>query len=80
MFNLEREGYSHVPSVANCGHPAKQYNVGLVDWPRRTLRSLKRRSIGLSIFCTMKGWLQRDIKQYARPTRWRTSYNRQVGL
>ena len=24
--------------------------------------------------------LQRDIKQHTRPTRWRTPYNRQVGL
>jgi hypothetical protein len=29
MFDLERQGYSHVASVANCDHPAKQYHVGI---------------------------------------------------
>jgi hypothetical protein len=28
-------------SVANCGHRAKQYHVALVDWRRRTFRSLE---------------------------------------
>jgi hypothetical protein len=41
MFDLERQGYSHVSSVANCGHRAKQYHVALVDWRRRTFRSLE---------------------------------------
>ena len=41
MFDLERQGYSHVASVAKCGHPAKHYHVALVDWRRRTFRSLE---------------------------------------
>jgi hypothetical protein len=41
MFDLERQGYSHVASVAKCGRPAKQYHVALVDWRRRTFRSLE---------------------------------------
>ena len=41
MFDLERQGYSHVASVASCGHPAKQYRLALVDWRRRTFRSLE---------------------------------------
>ena len=41
MFELERQGYAHVASVANCGRAAKQYHVALVDWRRRTLRSLE---------------------------------------
>ena len=41
MFDLERRGYSHVASVANCGRPAKHYHVALVDWRRRTFRSLE---------------------------------------
>jgi hypothetical protein len=41
MFELERQGYAHVASVANCGRAAKQYDVALVDWWRRTLRSLE---------------------------------------
>lgn len=41
MFELERDGYSHVASVANCGRAAKQYNMALVDWRRRTFRSLE---------------------------------------
>jgi hypothetical protein len=41
MFELERHGYIHVASAANCGRAAKQYDVALVDWRRRTLRSLE---------------------------------------
>jgi hypothetical protein len=41
MFHLERQGYSHVASVANCGRAAKRYHVALVDWRRRTFRTLE---------------------------------------
>jgi hypothetical protein len=40
-FELERDGYSRAASVANCGRAAKQYDVALVDWRRRTFRSLE---------------------------------------
>jgi hypothetical protein len=42
MFGLERYGYAHVASTANCGGPAEQYQVALIDWLGR------RRS---TIFC-----------------------------
>jgi hypothetical protein len=45
MFELERRGYTHVASTANCGQPAEQYQVALIDWLGR------RRSTGWSIFC-----------------------------
>jgi hypothetical protein len=41
MFELERWGYAHVASTANCGRPAEQYEVALIDWRRRTFRSLE---------------------------------------
>jgi hypothetical protein len=41
MFELERCGYTHVASTANCGRPAEQYQVALIDWRGRTFRSLE---------------------------------------
>jgi hypothetical protein len=41
MFELERRGYARVASTANCGQPAEQCEVALVDWRRRTFRSLE---------------------------------------
>jgi hypothetical protein len=40
MFELNRRGYACVASSANCGHPAEQYDVALVDWRQRKLRTL----------------------------------------
>jgi len=48
MFELEHQGYTHVASVANCGRAAKRYDVALVDWRRRTFRSLEATLTGLS--------------------------------
>jgi len=39
-MELERRGYRHVAATANCGKPAEQYDVALVDWRRRTFRAL----------------------------------------
>jgi hypothetical protein len=39
-MELERQGYRHVAATANCGRPAEQYDVALVDWRRRTFRTL----------------------------------------
>ncbi len=39
-MELERRGYRHVVATANCGRPAEQYEVALVDWRRRTFRTL----------------------------------------
>ncbi len=41
MFELDRWGYARVATTANCGRPAEQYEVALIDWRKRTLRSLE---------------------------------------
>jgi len=41
MFELQRLGYAHAAATANCGHPAGQYDVALVDWRRRTFKTLE---------------------------------------
>jgi hypothetical protein len=41
MLELQRRGYARAAATANCGHPAGQYDVALVDWRRRTLRTLE---------------------------------------
>ena len=41
MFELQRLGYAHAAATANCGHPAGQYDVALVDWRRRTFDALE---------------------------------------
>ena len=41
MLDMHRRGYIHAASTANCGRPAGQYDVALVDWRRRTFRALQ---------------------------------------
>jgi hypothetical protein len=41
MLDLHRRGYVRAAATANCGHPAGQYDVALVDWRRRTFKSLE---------------------------------------
>jgi hypothetical protein len=41
MLELHRRGYAGAASTGNCGRPAGQYDVALVDWRRRTLLSLE---------------------------------------
>lgn len=41
MLELHRRGYARTAATANCGHPAGQYGVALVDWRRRTFKSLE---------------------------------------
>jgi hypothetical protein len=41
MLDLHRRGFTQAAATANCGHPAGQYDVALVDWRRRTFRSLE---------------------------------------
>ena len=41
MLELQRRGYARTAATANCGHPAGQYDVALVDWRRRTFKSLE---------------------------------------
>ena len=42
MFELHRYGYVRASGTANCGHPAGQYDVALVDWRQRTFKALER--------------------------------------
>ena len=41
MLELQCRGYTRAAATANCGHPAGQYDVALVDWRRRTFKSLE---------------------------------------
>jgi hypothetical protein len=41
MFELERRGYDHVATAANCGRAAGQYEVALIDLRHRTVKSLE---------------------------------------
>jgi len=40
MFELHRRGYVRVATTANCGLPAGQYDVALVDWRQRSIKAL----------------------------------------
>lgn len=41
MLELQRRGYARAAATANCGRPAGQYDVALVDWRRRTFKTLE---------------------------------------
>jgi hypothetical protein len=41
MLELRRRGYLRAAATGNCGRPAGQYDVALVDWRRRTLNALE---------------------------------------
>jgi hypothetical protein len=41
MLELQRRGYVRAAATANCGRPAAQYDVALVDWRRRTFKTLQ---------------------------------------
>ena len=41
MLELKRRGYLLTATTGNCGRPAGQYDVALVDWRRRTLLALE---------------------------------------
>ena len=41
MIELHRRGYLGAASTGNCGRPAGQYDVALIDWRRRTLHELE---------------------------------------
>lgn len=40
VFELRRRGYVRVATTANCGLPAGQYDVALVDWRERSIKAL----------------------------------------
>ena len=41
MSALQRRGYLRAAATANCGHPARQYDVAFVDWRQRSLQGLE---------------------------------------
>jgi hypothetical protein len=41
MLELHRRGYVRTAATANCGRPGGQYDVALVDWRRRTFKTLE---------------------------------------
>jgi hypothetical protein len=41
MFELHRRGYARVATTSNCGLPAGQYDVALVDWRQRSLKAFE---------------------------------------
>jgi hypothetical protein len=41
MLDLQRRGYLRAAATANCGRPAGQYDVALVDWRRRSFNALE---------------------------------------
>jgi hypothetical protein len=41
MLELHQRGYSLAAAAGNCGRPAGQYDVALVDWRRRSLHALE---------------------------------------
>ena len=41
MLELHRRGYARAAATANCGHPAGQYDTALVDWRRRSFKTLE---------------------------------------
>ncbi len=40
MMELHRRGYLLAAAAGNCGVPAGQYEIALIDWRRRTLNAL----------------------------------------
>jgi hypothetical protein len=40
-IELHQRGYVGAASTGNCGRPAGQYDIALIDWRRRTLRDLE---------------------------------------
>ena len=41
MIELHQRGYVRAAATGNCGRPAGQYDVALIDWRRRTLHDLE---------------------------------------
>jgi hypothetical protein len=41
VFELHRRGHVRVATTANCGLPAGQYDVALVDWRQRSIKALE---------------------------------------
>ena len=57
MMELQRRGYLRATATGNCGRPAGQYDVALVDWRRRPLRTLEATLDWLVNFLSRSGIL-----------------------
>src|ERR1700756_1487510 len=57
MFELHRRGHVRVATTANCGLPAGQYDVALVDWRQRSIKALETTLGWLLDFLTPAGGL-----------------------
>src|SRR5215471_12136874 len=57
MFELHRRGYARVATTTNCGLPAGQYDVALVDWRGRSIKALDTTLDWLIDFLTPAGGL-----------------------
>lgn len=57
MLDLHHRGYLHAAATANCGRPAAQYDVALVDWRRRPFRTLEQTLDWLLSFLSPRGTL-----------------------
>jgi len=56
MIELHRRGYVGMASTGNCGRPAGQYDVALVDWRRRSFPDLERWTGSASVFVQPRSW------------------------
>jgi hypothetical protein len=56
-FELHRRGYARAAATANCGQPAGQYDVALVDWRQRTFKALETTLDWLADFLSPAGAL-----------------------
>jgi len=54
---LSRRGFVRVAAAANCGRAARQYEVAIVDWRRRTLKALEATLDWMVDFLTPDGLL-----------------------
>src|SRR5262245_1003621 len=57
MFEVHRRGYVRVATTANCGLPAGQYDVALVDWRERSIKALDTALDWLLDFLTPVVWV-----------------------
>jgi hypothetical protein len=57
MMELHRRGYVRAVATGNCGRPAGQYDVALVDWRRRTAHALETTLDWLVNFLSARGVL-----------------------
>src|SRR5258707_12399736 len=67
MLELHHRGYARAAATANCGHPARQYDIALVDWRRRTFKTLEVALDWLAEFLSPAGVLVVWVKPQKGP-------------